>query len=249
MKKRWLLSAGMALILSVFLLVGCTPATSSSGGILSTQQEGIWVNGIGKVSVTPDLATLRLGVESQEVSVAQAQAKATDAMNRVRDALKNNGVSDKDIQTQSFNIYKVTRWDENSQREVVIGYRVSNIVMVKIRDIPKTGTIIDAVAVAGGDLTRIDSIGLSVDDPTEYQEDARVKAMADAEAKAKQLAKEGGVTLRKPTFISESTQTPSPIYPIRSELAFSAPAAAPAPISAGETEIIVSVQVIYEIQR
>ena len=249
MKRGWLLSAGLALIMSVFLLVGCTPATSSSGGILSTQQEGIWVNGIGKVSVEPDMATLRLGIEAQEISVAQAQSSATEAMNRVMAALKDNGVSDKDIQTQSFNIYRVTRWDENSQREIVIGYRVNNIVMVKIRDIPKTGTIIDAVAVAGGDLTRIDSIGFSVDDPIKYQKEAREKAMADAEAKAKQLAKEGGVTLLKPTFISESTQTPSPIYPVRlPEFAVSAPAPAPPPISPGETEITVSVQVVYAIR-
>lgn len=174
---------------------------------------------------------------------------ATDAMNRVMAALKDNGVSDKDIQTQSFNIYKVTRWDENSQREIVIGYRVNNIVMVKIRDIPKVGIIIDAVAVAGGDLTRIDSIGFSVDDLTKYQEEAREKAMADAEAKAKQLANEGGVTLLKPTFISENTQTPYPVYPVRlPELAVPAPAPAPPPISAGETEITVSVQVIYAIR-
>ena len=61
---------------------------------------------------TPDIAILRLGIEAQEKTVAEAQAQAAEAMDRVMTALKDNGVADKDIQTQYFNIRKVTRWDD-----------------------------------------------------------------------------------------------------------------------------------------
>ncbi len=248
MKKSWFLVIGLALVLTTVFLSGCTTtATPSFGGIFSTQQEGIWVTGTGKVTVVPDIATLRLGIEAQEVSVAEAQSKATEAMNRVMDALDDNGVAEKDIQTQYFSIQKVTRWDNVKQEEVVIGYRVSNVVTAKIRDIDKAGTIIDAVAEAGGDLTRIDSIAFSVDDPSAYHEEARGKAMAESKDKAKQLANLADVTLGKPTYISESIQAPPPIYP--RAVYEQAPAAAAAPISPGEMEISLTVQVAYAILK
>ena len=245
MKKGWFLTISLALVLTMVFLSGCTkPVAPTLGGIFSSQQAGIWVTGTGKVSVVPDIATLRLGIEAQEVSVADAQSKATEAMNKVMDVLTNNGVADKDIQTQRFSIHRVTKWDRVKEEEIVIGYRVSNIVTAKIRDLDKVGDIIDAVAKAGGDLTRIDSIAFSVDDPSAYHEEAREKAMADAKTKAQQLAKLSGVTLGKPTYISESIQIPSPIYPRAVYEEVPVPAT---PISPGEMEISLTVQVAYAI--
>ena len=198
------------------------------------------------MSAVPDVATLRLGIEAQEASVAEAQSKATGAMNSVMDALAGNGVAEKDIQTQRFSIYQVTKWDRMTEEETVVGYRVTNIVTAKIRDIDKTGAIIDAVAKVGGDFTRVDSIGFSVDDPSAYYEQAREKAMAEGEAKARQLAELAGVTLGRPTYISEGVQTPSPIYPVKmAETAAMAPVETP--ISPGEMEISLTVQVAYSI--
>ena len=124
MKKRWVLVVtSLALVLTIVFLSGCTgTATPNLSGIFSSQQEGIWISGTGKVSVAPDIATLRLGIEAQEISVAEAQSKATDAMNRVMDALDDNGVADKDIQPQFFSIRRVSRWDNVKQEEVLIGY-------------------------------------------------------------------------------------------------------------------------------
>lgn len=70
--------------------------------------------------------------------------------------------------------------------------------------------------------------------------------MVDAEAKAKQLAELAGVTLGKPTYISESTyfQPPAPVV----RMAEMKAAAVETPISPGETEISISVQVAYTIQ-
>ena len=78
MKKNLLLSIGLALVVVIVVLVGCNHDSSVAPAEIeainiSSQQEGIWVGGQGKVTVTPDIATLRLGIEAQEVSVAQAQ--------------------------------------------------------------------------------------------------------------------------------------------------------------------------------
>ena len=254
MKKRWFMAAGLALVIMVVGLVGCSQegtALGVSGSDLKValvnQQEGIWVSGSGKVSAVPDTAILRLGIESQESSVAYAQEQANAAMNAVMSALKTSGIAEKDIQTQYFNIQKVTRWDEKEGREVILGYRVTNVVAAKIRDISKVGAVIDAAAVAGGDLTRIDSIGFTIDEPSAYYDEARAKAMADAADKAEQLADMADIKLGKPTYITESTYYPYPAY---REDFLGKVAAAPAmetPISAGEMEITINVQVAYAI--
>lgn len=232
------------------------PAQSSTPEVkvsLNNQVEGIWVSGTGKVTVTPDIATLQLGIEAQEASVNEAQAKANEAMERVMSALAGNGVAENDIQTRYFRISQRTRWDDERQQEVVIGYRVTNQVVAKIRDMEKVGAIIDAAVATGGDYTRINNLNFSVDDPSAYYEEAREKAMADAKDKAERIASLAGMKLGEPTYISESTispvyetfmagSAPMPVVP--------APAPAPAPsISPGEIEISVNIQIAYGIAQ
>jgi len=235
----------LALVLSLVGFSACTAGPTTIGTVdLNTQQEGIWVNGQGEVTVTPDLATLWLGVEAQADTVTEAQSQAVEAMDNVMDALTDNGVDEDDIQTQYFSINQVTRWDDDEY--VVIGYRVTNMVTAKIRDIDNVGAIIDAVATAGGDLTRINNIAFSVDDPSEYYEEAREEAMADAEAKAEQLADLAGVELGKPTYISEGTIYPPVIY---RDTGMAVPEEGyTTPISPGEIELTLTVQVAYAIE-
>ena len=274
MKKKILLSMlGLLLIASLVACAAPTPAPAPAPAPaptqmptkldinLSSQQEGIWVSGTGEVTVTPDIAILRLGIVAQEASVAEAQTKASEAMNKVITALTESGVAEEDIQTQYFNIRQRTKWDRETEEEIVIGYQVTNTVVAKIRvlDIEsypldyKAGIIINAVAEAGGDLTRIESIGFSIDDPSVYYEEAREKAMADAKAKAEQLAELAGTTLGKPTYVSESVHIP-PIYKgiaYEYEMAggpMPVPAPAPPPsISPGEMKVRLTVQVAYSI--
>lgn len=252
MSKRILITAGIVVVLLVAGLSGCgvvpvrAQLPSNIGLNLNSQPEGIWVTGQGKVSVTPDIAIVSLGISAQAVSVAEAQSQATGAMDKVMNALTSNGVDKKDIQTQSFNIQQVTRWDKDKEQDIVIGYRVTNVVTAKIRAIDKAGEIIDAVALAGGDLTRINAISFSVNDPKPYQDQARQKAMNDAKDKAEQLASLGGVTLGKSVYINEGSYAtpvtvPAPVYKADA-------GATTTPISPGEMDITLSIQVIYAIQ-
>jgi hypothetical protein len=245
-KKYLLMVVGLAVVLAVVGFSGCGSGSTVLEGIsISSQQEGIWVTGQGKVAVVPDIATLRLGVEAREASVAEAQTQAAEAMERVMNALTDHGVAEKDIQTRYFSISPVTKWNRETEEETVVGSRVRNLVTAKIRNIDKIGVIIDAVAEAGGDLIRIDSISFSVDDPSDYYQEARKEAVADAKAKAEQLAKLAGVSLGKPIYISEGMQVP-PIY-TRGVVYEEAIPGAETPISPGEMEISLTVQVVYAI--
>ncbi len=258
-KKVLSITVAVVAAVAIVGLASCNsapaPAVASpdavAGGVtqvnVASQQEGIWASGEGKVTVTPDVATVNLGIEAQDTSVASAQTQAAEAMDRVMKALADNGVAKKDIQTQYFNIYQVTRWDREKEEEVVTGYRVSNMVSAKIRNMDQVGSVIDAVVRAGGDLVRVNGVRFSVDDPSAYHGEAREKAMADARAKAEDLARLAGVTLGKPTYISETSfGPPVPIY--APGAAFERAVADTATsISAGETDIVLNVQVIYDI--
>ena len=250
MKKRWLLAASLVLAVAAISLAGCNPSNTTLGEIenlnINSQQEGVWVSGTGVVTITPDIATLRLGIEAQAATVAMAQSQASEAMDEVMAALSDRGIADKDIQTQHFSIRQITKWDRDKEENVVTGYRVTNTVNAKIREIDKAGTVIDVVAATGGDLTRIDSINFSVDDPSAYYEEAREKAMTDAEAKATQLAELADGKLGKAIYISESSQNSSPAY--RQGIYEEAMEAASTSISPGEMEISLTVQVTYSLR-
>jgi uncharacterized protein YggE len=254
MKRKWFIvgSAVVILMLLVVGLVGCNSEGAISGGSLelkgslNSQQEGIWVNGTGKVTAVPDVAILSVGVNAQAASVADAQSQAQGGMDKLMTALKDSGVAAKDIQTSAFSIQQITKWDNNKQESIITGYMVTNMVTVKIRDVNNAGTVIDAVTNAGGDLTRINSISFTIDDPSALQAQARQEAVADAAARAKQLADAAGVKLGKPIYITESSNVPSPIY---RDVTMAAEGSTPTttPVSPGELDVTANVQINYQI--
>jgi uncharacterized protein YggE len=253
MKSKILVAVGAVVMVCMLVVAGCsaTGAAANDQPVtvnVSDQQTGIWVNGQGSKTVTPDLATMTLGVSSQKESVAEAQAEAAAAMDNLMNALKDNGVAAKDIQTSYFSIDQVTRWNDDTNEEIVVGYKVSNMITAKMRDIDNVGTVIDAVAAAGGDLVRINGINFSVENPETYYEEVRELALQDAKAKAEQIANETGVTLGKPTYVVENSNysTVVPTY-YRLDAAAGAESVKTA-ISAGETDITLNIQVAYAIQ-
>lgn len=252
MKRILWIGAFLILIAGVIGVAGCEslspePRTTATGSIVSGQNTGIWVTGEGKVYVVPDVAVLNVGVEAQADTVADAQNQATDAMNAVRNELDAWSIDAKDIKTLYFSIYPVRDYNPLKEGEELKGYRVTNMLSVKVRKVEDTGNIIDAVAKAGGNLIRIDNISFTVDDPVPYQKEARENALADAREKAEQIADEAGLRLGDPTYINET----SSYYPYSLPIAYEA--AVPmmgggTSISPGETTITIYVQVAYAIK-
>ena len=238
-------------------LSAVTAATAQmSSSVAQTQpqggQTGILVSGEGRISVEPDLAIVNIGVEAQAETVAQARGDAAEAMTSVVDAVKGRGLSDADIQTTSFNIWPQYQYEEIERdgrrvnRQVLVGYTVSNSAAIKVRDLGAIGPIVDEVAEAGGDFTRINGISFTVEDTKPFMDDLREAAFQEAEAKAEQLAGLAGIELGQAVFISEGVATPDVV---RSNLAFRAVAAESAmtPISAGETELRLTISALFGI--
>ena len=230
----------MALLVVGLLALACTETT-----VLPSDREsnpGISVSGIGSVFGEPDVAILTLGVEAQADSVGEARAKAAEAMDAMLTVLKDGGVEDSDIQTSRFSVEP--RYNFRDGEQELIGFFVNNLVTVKIRDIDETGTLIDDVVEAGGDLTRVQNLRFTIDDPEELQQEARRLAMENAKSKAETLADAGGVDLGAPRSISESGGARALTF--RAD-AFAAEFAADAstPIEVGELEVQIQVQVVY----
>ena len=127
------------------------------------------------------------------------------------------------------------------------GYRVTNTGSAKVRDMDILGETIDEVVLAGGDATRINSIRFTVEDPSAAQVQARESAVMDALAKADQFATLTGVTRGSLLFITESGGgVPVVLDFARMEAAAFADSIA-TPISVGELEVQVSVQMVFAI--
>jgi len=248
MKKIWLVVIGLALIIGVVGFTGCGEGTSGTlqlTGNLAGQQEGIWVSGEGKVQADPDVATINIGVQAQAATAAEAQAQVSQGMNNVMQVLKDQGIDEKDIQTQYYNVTQLTRWNDTKQEQDITGYQVTNSIVAKVRDVTKAGAVIDAVVNAAGDLIRINGINFSVDDPTDYLNQARTLAIQNAKAKAQQLAGDAGVSLGKITYITESNYYPTPIYRSYAMDAAAPEAVGGTSISPGQLDVTVNVQVVY----
>ena len=214
-----------------------------------SQQTGIWVDGAGSVAAEPDVADLSFGVEARADTVAPARAEAASAMEAVIASLRSNGVADLDIKTTYFSIQPVTVYEEGDRGErtpKIVGYQVSNFATARVRDLNDVGSIIDAAATAGGDSVRINGIGFAVDDPKPLEVEARKLALEDATAKAEQIASVMNVTLGSPIYVSQQGGSPIVFREAAPAAMFAADASTP--ISAGEQEISIWVQVVFAIE-
>jgi uncharacterized protein YggE len=212
-------------------------AASPVAGSGDVSGRTISVTGVGRVSVTPDMAYATFGVQTNNVNLTQAQSDNATQMAAVIAKLKSLGVADKDIQTTGYIVSP--QYDKDQK---VTGYRVDNSVRVIVRDLKNLGSTIDAVVAAGAN--RVTGISFDLSNKDAATQQAREQAVADARAKAEQYAKLVNLQLGAPVTISE-TSAPMPV---------AAPAAAPAAgnastaIQPGEGTVSVSVQIVYEMK-
>ena len=217
-------------------------------GAAVTDQPHISVHGTGIVSAKPDMANLQIGVQIQNTSLATAQGDAATKMDAAMKQLKAAGVDEKDISTAQYNVEPVMDYSQQNAPPRVTGFRVTNILNVKIRDIAKAGKVIDDLVGAGANTVYGLSFGFS--DPTALMKQAREQAMNDAKTKAGELASLGGVGLGTPLVIDDSGANVPPVIMDavnKSMGAGMAPDAA-TPVNPGQQEIRVEVNVVYAIK-
>jgi uncharacterized protein YggE len=201
---------------------------------------GITVSGVGEGTGRPDVVDIDVGVSALAGTVAEATAIATEKAGAVGAALTSAGIAADDLTTTEFSIRPEYDYSQSEQR--LLGYRVSNMLRARLRDINVTGSLLSAVSAAGGDETRVQGLNFGVADETGLQARAREAAWEDAIAKATHLAALSGQTLGRATSISEMVRPPiAPVRMMAADMAMERST----PIQPGSTTISVTLQVEF----
>jgi uncharacterized protein YggE len=203
----------------------------------------ISVTGEANVSVPPDLAEIHGGFTSEAKTAREASDGNNVAMGKVLLALKAAGIEEKDIQTSRLSLQPQTQSVPNrSSPPVIVGYRASNRVAIRLHDVTKVAGVIDMLVGAGAN--DISGINFMVTAASKLLDEAREQAFADARRKAEIYARAAGVTLGAPLSISEGNAS-VPMF--RAKMAM-APMAAAA-VAPGEETLSVTVSVSWAIKQ
>lgn len=227
------------------LLLALAPIALPAAAHDQPEKRTISISASGTVKTTPDMVEIATGVTSEAPSGRAALDQNTEAMTKVVEALKGDGIEPKDIQTANFSvgpIYEQRPYDRPDGRPpAVVGYRVTNQVRITVRDTAKLGAILDKVVSLGAN--QIDSIEFGVSQPEALKDEARKLALKNVTDNAKLYAQAAGVTLGPILAITEEESSYQPRY-MPSAATMEAKAV---PIEAGTAAVEVRVRVSWEI--
>jgi uncharacterized protein YggE len=203
------------------------------------------INATGEVTRVPDLAVINAGVVTRSATAGGAIQQAATRMARVREALRQAGIADRDIQTSNISLEPQYTY-ANNQAPKLNGYSATNQLSIRFRDIENTGKILDALVAQGAN--QINGPNLTIDKPEAALDEARAKAVAAARARADLYARSLGMRVVRVVSVSESggsypVPPPMPMY-ARAEAA----QAADSKIEAGEQKLQVNLAVTFELQ-
>jgi uncharacterized protein YggE len=203
------------------------------------------ISATGEVTRVPDLAVINAGVVTRSTTAGGAIQQAATRMARVREALRQAGIADRDIQTSNITLEPQYTY-ANNQPPKLNGYSATNQLSIRFRDIENTGKILDALVAQGAN--QINGPNLTIDKPEAALDEARAKAVAAARARADLYARSLGMRVVRVVSVSESggsypVPPPMPMY-ARAEAA----QAADSKIEAGEQKLQVNLAVTFELQ-
>ncbi len=203
------------------------------------------ISATGEVTRVPDVAIISTGVVTRAPTATGAIRQNAARMERVRSALRQAGVADKDIQTSSLSLNPEYHYEQNKAPRLT-GYQASNQVSVRFRDIGDTGKILDALVAEGAN--QISGPSLTIDKPEEALDEARLKAIANGRARADLYARALGMRVVRLLSVSEgggyAVPPPMPMY-ARAE---AASMDEQTKIDPGEQKVQVGVNMSFELQ-
>lgn len=201
----------------------------------------ITVTGEATAQASPDLATVDLGVTTEGKTAAEALAANNAALKAIMERLALSGIEERDTQTSNLSLNPNWVSSSDGTTSTISGYIAMNMLSVRVRDMAKLGTVLDAVVTDGANT--LNGITFGLQDPKPVMSEARRDAVSDARARAEELAAAAGVTLGRMIALNEGSayQAPMPMY--RKD---AAPAGA-VPVAGGEVGMTSSVTMVFEV--
>ena len=203
------------------------------------------VTGVGEVTLTPNIAYITLGVETQDMDSTKAVTQNAAKMESLMKVVRAFGIAEKDIQTTNYSIYKQPSYEPNPAKGKPTAYTVNNQVRIAVRKFTDTGKIIDGVTQVGGNVAQ--GIEFDADDETKdaAYDKALEKAITATRRKVKTMASAGGVQVGMLLELTEggTDNSPRPMF----KAAMVAESRAATPISGGELSVRATVTARYAI--
>lgn len=237
-RQRW---AAGALALA-FMAGLAAPALAQS----APEVPVLRITGEGRVEVAPDMAVITLGVQSRAKTARAALSENSERVAAVLDSLRATGIAARDMQTSGLSLgpewesYRIG--NQNSPR--VIGFLASNMVTVRVRDLPALGGILDRIVDDGAN--SFNGLQFTLSNLDEVQDTARRAAVQDARRKAELYAGAAGVTLGPLKSLTEGGTGGMPRPMMAREMALSD---ASVPVAEGEITISATVEITYSLSE
>jgi uncharacterized protein len=233
--RHWRNAALVTLAAALALFAAAAEPETAHGLAAQLKAEGITVTGMGVVRTVPDRAEISFGVVTQGRTASQALSANDAAIERVVAALRQAGIAAADIQTRSFSISPRS----SEEGDEILGYTAENTVSVLLRNLDRAGAVIDAAVAAGAN--QVFGPSLSRSNATELYRNALRAGVADARAKAQEIASAAGVSLGQVVGVVEQGSSPEPPQPAADART------AGAPIQPGTQDIQASVVVMFAV--
>ncbi|MBU8817148.1 SIMPL domain-containing protein [Mycolicibacterium goodii] len=222
--------------LAVLAAAGCDASSGPVSGTGDPRQ--VTVVGEGQVQGVPDTLTADVAMEFIAPDVSAALNQSSQRQQTVIDALVASGIDRKDISTTQVSVQP--QFGADGATNTITGYRASNAIEVKIRDIGTASRTLTLIAETGGDATRINSVAYSIEDDSDLVRDARAAAFNDAKNRAQQYADLSGLSLGEVISISEESGSTPPRPMPRAAMEA-------VPLEPGQQAVNFSVTVIWEL--
>lgn len=246
LSKKSLMGIGIAVILiaGVALIDSLDLFSGDSGAQVEPKGKIVVVTGDGAVTVKPDIGYLSVGVDSSDMDAKKAQEMNKAAMDKLIKALNANDITEKDIKTTNYTVWKGIDYNKSPEQQVD-AYHVNNMVEVTITQLDKTGAIIDICVAEGANVSN--GVRFTVKDKDAYYQQALQAAMKQAESKAVGIMDIFGAKPGKPWRVTEIAQYDGPIAYAEAAVRNQAmDSAVTTPILPGELEIKAQVTVEYD---
>lgn len=248
-QKGVLVTLGTSGLLIALVLAARGPALAASPAInvVANGQiaPGIVTTGDATVKIKPDIAILTIGAIAQGATAEDAQAAVAERVAKILSRAKALGIADKDTSNAGYHIDPQYTYGPGKS-PTISGYQASQQIALTLRDVDHAGKALDTLV--QGDAANNLSIRFSLEDPKTAQANARNLAIADARTKADAMASAAGVHVGRVIAVSDlASPQPQSLFSVADKAA--APTAqAPTQIPVGDLDVLVHVQVQFEIQ-
>ena len=236
----------LALSLAIGVPVMTSCAQSAPGQAASADGTLLSVLAEAEARRVPDVATISAGVVTQAADGNAAMRQNAEQMDKVMAAIRAAGIADKDIQTSGIGLNPQYRYAENEAPKIT-GYQASNTVSIKVRDLPKLGKVLDALAAQGAN--QINGPSFEIDQPEPVRDEARLAALKKAQTRAETYAKALDLRVRRIVSISEGGGGLRPPMPMMMRANAADGFAKETSVSPGETSLSVSLDVVFELGK